>query len=132
MEKENLKKLQKVIENNYKWPLIVEGASADNFPTAVVLPATILAEELGVVGDKYPLWTMELRIAAKGKTRPVLLIDAIDSINETEQEKFLIILKHRKINGFEFPKDTQIILPVADSQKVSVEVKRYCNIYKVD
>ena len=132
MEKEELEKLHKVIENNNKWPLILEGVSSDMFPTAIIIPSNIPSEELGVVGDKFPLWTMELRIRGKGNTRPLLIIDNIDEIDKDDQEKFVGILKYHKTNGFNFPQDTQIILTASDVSKISRRITSVCIIYKAE
>ena len=135
MKEERKEMLKKVIKNNKKWPLIIIGVSAKNFPKAVVLPADTPSNELGVVpsstGQKYPAWVMSLMIKEKQNTSIVLVIDGIDSVSMEEQEKFAGMLSNKGVNGYKFPENTQILLTAkaGSTDMISKRIKDLCLIF---
>ena len=138
MRKELREKLNTIINNNRKWPLLLEGVTASNFPSAIIIPAIISSSELGVVpsstGLKYPSWVMQMMIKSKKSDRILLVIDGLDRIIESEQEKFHSILKFSRINGYKFPEGTQIIIPVnkGGMKRVAGSIKSLTIPYKVE
>lgn len=138
MKKELREKLNTIINNNRKWPLLLEGVSAVNFPNAIVIPAYIPSSELGVIpsetGLKYPSWVMQMMIKTKKSDRILLVIDGMDRIIKSEQEKFHAILKFHRINGYKFPDGTQIIIPISKGgmDKVTESIKSLVMPYKVE
>lgn len=137
MTNEEKVKLNKIFNDNKGWPLLIEGVSAKNFPHSVVISADIDSACLGVVpgetGLKYPSWVMQLNILSKKTDRVVLVIDQLDSVSQDEQEKFYGIVKYSKINGYSFPKSTQIIITVSKGgiDKISTRLKSLTIPYKV-
>lgn len=136
MEKNEFEKLKKVVEDNYKWPLILENVTADYFPNGVVIPATINSSELGVIpsenGEKIPMWLRTLLIVSKKPERPLLIIDKLDEISSDAQEEFYGMLKMKALNGFDLPANTQFLITVSDVKKVSQKIKGLSIIYKAE
>jgi len=129
------KKLLQILNNNQEWPLMIQGVSARNFPNAVVIPATIPSTELGLIptidGYQYPKWVMSILVKAKKAKRVLLCIDALDSIDKSEQEKFYGILKYKRLNGFKFPTGLQIIVTTKNCTDVSPKIARLLMAYQV-
>lgn len=136
MEKYEFDKLKKVVENNYKWPLILENITADYFPNAVVIPSSISSSELGVIpgenGDKIPMWLRSLLIVSKRNERPIVVIDRLDEVSEDTQEEFYGLLKMKSLNGFDLPTNTQFLITVSDVKKVSKKITALSIIYKAE
>jgi len=134
MNKKDLKKLKEVVENNYKWPLILEGVTPDYFPSGVIVEGDIDSSKLEsfetVNGEKIPAWLTALNISSKKYDRALLIINGIDEVDKNEQEKFMYILKGS--STCTLPENTQILLTVKDAEKVSAKIKQLCIIYKVE
>jgi len=138
MKQETIEKLNKILKDNVKWPLVIEGVTASNFPKAIVIPAIISPSELGIIpsdtGLKYPSWVMQLMISAKKSTRNILVIDGLDRIIENEQNKFWGMLSSKGINGYKFPNETQIIIPISNGSKdkISQRILSLALYFKVE
>lgn len=125
------KKLDEVLKNNTKWPLIVAGADSAYFASAVVLSARTPSGALGVVTDTRPDWIVALE--AKAQTgKAVLCIDGLDQIDADEQEKFVGLLKYKGVNGYTLPDNAQIVMTVADVDKVSPRLVALSLVYRVE
>lgn len=136
MEKKEFKKLMEVVENNSKWPLIIENVNSDIFTNSVVIPSDIDSRKLGVLpsgsGDIIPMWYRSLLIKSKGKDKVLLIIDGLDMVDKDSQEEFYGLLKMKKLNGMDLPENTQILITVKDTNKVSNKIKGLSLIYKVE
>lgn len=134
MTEETKSKLVSVLKNNTKWPLIIEGASKDNFPTSIVIPATVPVSELNIIpeetGYKYPNWLTNVVNKAKKSKRVLVCIDGLDKVSEEEQEKFYGLLKHKSISGFRLPEAAQIIITVKNLKKVSKRILDLSLVFK--
>ena len=134
MTEETKSKLVSVLKNNTKWPLIIEGASKDNFPTSIIVPSNIPSSELGIVSDetgyKYPNWLTNVVNKAKKSKRVLVCIDSLDKVSEEEQEKFYGLLKHKSISGFRLPEAAQIIITVKNLKKVSKRILDLSLVFK--
>lgn len=107
----NLKlKLNKILSNNKSWPIILEGLDAKLIKDAVIINADINSQDLGIKIDDngyvYPAFITEL----ENSKNKILVIDKLDEISVEEQEKFYGLIKYKGINGYKFPKETQIII----------------------
>ena len=107
----NLKlKLNKILSNNKSWPIILEGLDATLIKDAVIIKADINSQDLGIKidgnGYVYPNFINEL----ENSENKILIIDKLDEISKEEQEKFYGLIKYKGINGYKFPKETQIII----------------------
>lgn len=137
MTQEQKQFLTNILKQN-NMPLIVEGVSSVNFPTAVVVPATINSAELGVIpteyGIDYPLWLQEIIKKSKKSKNVLLAIDGLENISFEEQEKFYGIIKYNGVNGLKFPENTQIVIPVNKpiETTISKKIRSLCINYKVD
>lgn len=110
--------IKNIIENNKKWPIIIEGVTDLNLDNQVVIPSSISQDNLGIIpedkGNKLPNWVLKILINHKKNVATTLVISDIDSVSFEEQEKFLGLLKFKGINGYNFPKDTAIVLTCSE------------------
>ena len=136
MTEEMKSKLVKILKDNTKWPLIIEGVSSANFPTSIVVPATTPSSELGIIpgetGLKYPAWAMEIMIKAKKSKKIIVCIDGLDEISQEEQEKFYGMIKYKGVNGFKFPEGTQIIITAKNTKKISKRISSLALSFEVE
>ena len=68
---------------------------------------------------------------SKSQKRVFLCITGLDEISKDEQEKFCGMLKNKGINGYKFPENAQILIPVKNLKNVSKKISDLCIIYKV-
>lgn len=108
--------LNKVLNSNTTWPLIVVGAAAQPAPNATIIPATI---------SERDLHTDTLVI------KQFLVIDGLDQISTKQQEKFIKLLKDRRTGMRKLPLDTRIIIPITDANKLAHNIKQLALIYHV-
>ena len=136
MTEEMKSKLVKILKDNTKWPLIIEGVSSANFPTSVVIPATTSSSELGIIpsetGLKLPSWAMEILLKAKKSKKIIVCIGELDEISQEEQEKFYGMIKYKGVNGFKFPEGTQIIITAKNTNKISKRISSLALSFKVE
>lgn len=122
------KKLNDLLRNNKKWPVIIEGVKVPAFKKATILPATTKSEELTIANGK-PDWVLSLEAKAKS-TINLLIIEGIDEIPYEEQKKFKFILENRGLNGYDFPDNVQIVLPTKkDCQERIISIIQTLCIY---
>ena len=137
MEKKNTIKLIKVLDNNKRNNILLMGATATIFEDAVIIPATIPSQKLGIGIDAhgeyvYPAWLKEIE-EKKSNDRLLIIIDGLDKVSKDEQEKFYGILKYKGINGYSFPSQSQLICTSksTDQNKISDRILRLNIIYNV-
>lgn len=125
-------KIKEVIENNRKWPIIIENIEARNIDNAIIINSKISNKDLGIIpnenGNKMPTWILEMILNDKKNIVSTLVISDIDQIDMTEQEKFIGILKFKGINGYSFPAWTSIVLTCREGNYdlVSPKIKDLC------
>lgn len=125
-------KIKEVIENNRKWPIIIENIEARNIDNAIIINSKISNKDLGIIpnenGNKMPTWILEMILNDKKNVVSTLVISDIDQIDMTEQEKFIGILKFKGINGYSFPAGTNIVLTCrkGNYDLVSPKIKDLC------
>lgn len=137
MKKESLNKVMQILNSGLSDPIIFEGVDAKILPNAVIISADIPSSELGVVpndngGYKYPAWVMELIVKSKKSDKIYLCIDGLDKVSEDEQNRFYGMFKYGGLNGFKFPKGTQILALCKNANKVSIRLKSLSLIYKAE
>lgn len=136
MTEEMKSKLVKILEDNTQWPLIIEGVASADLPTSIIIPASTPSNELGIVasetGLKYPSWVMEIMIKSKKSKKILICIDNLDTVPAEDQEKFYGMIKHKGINGFKFPKETQIIITAKNVDKISRRISSLAIIFKME
>ncbi len=125
-------KIKEVIENNRKWPIIIENIEARNIDNAIIINSKISNKDLGIIpnenGNKMPTWILEMILNDKKNVVSTLVISDIDQIDMIEQEKFIGILKFKGINGYSFPAGTSIVLTCrkGNYDLVSPKIKDLC------
>lgn len=131
MKAEIRKKLNEILRDNKKWPIILEGVDADSFKNATILPAIVKSEELSIA-LQLPVWIKALEERKKEKTN-VLVIDGMDVISADKQKKFKQILDQKAINGYKFPENVQIVLTIGggNRDKISALIQSLCIYFKV-
>lgn len=111
MNQEKIDIIKAYIEANVA-PILVEQVALQSFPSAVVLEANCDKSELNghYEGTEFvpPKWYSEL--LAKTDYKRVLIINGIDKIEKEEQDKFIEILKYKKISTFDIPDNTVIVI----------------------
>jgi len=117
--------------NNSTLPILVSGISASNFSNKVVIDANIDRNELIVI-DSHPAWLVKLELLSKKHNNTVLLISNLCTINESEQNKFLELLKYKSISGFKIPENSHIVITCSNLDKISDNIKSFCAIVKAD
>lgn len=131
----NLKlKLNEILSNNKSWSIIIEGLDAKLIKDAVIINANINSQDLGIKIDSngyiYPKFISELE---NNKTK-ILIIDELDEISKEEQEKFYGLIKYKGINGYKFPKETQIIITTKTNglNKISQDILNLTLNFKLE
>ncbi len=126
MNKERLNLLENYIETGVA-PLLVPNVPSNAFSNSVILKSNIDEKELNGHYENVefcpPAWYKELLEKSKsGYT--ILVIENINDISKEEQNKFIEILKYKKISTFELPKNCLIIVTCSDlnNKKISEEV----------
>ncbi|MBQ7659334.1 MAG: hypothetical protein IJS26_01125 [Alphaproteobacteria bacterium] len=109
-------KLDEVLKNNAKWPLIIEGAEAGDFEDAYVMSGSV---------EERMLYTKDVWLKfLKGKK--YLVLDGIDALDLAEQLKFENLLKNRGLGGAYLPDTVQIVVPVLSVKKLNPKLKEWC------
>ena len=126
MNKEKLNLLENYIKSGIS-NLLIENIPSDSFDNSVIIKSNIDKSELNghYENTKFcpPLWYREL--TKKSKTgNTILIIENINEIEIEEQNKFIEILKYKKISTFDLPNNCIIIVTCTDltKNKISEEV----------
>ena len=94
--------------------LLIVGARASDFAEYPKIEADISVQRLIQYMD-----TFEKTEVHKG----FLVIDGLDNIPESEQEKFVPLLKDRQILSSKLPNEVQILVPVKKIEDISKRIK---------
>ena len=94
--------------------LLVVGAKASDFAEYPKIEADISVQ--------YLIKHVEV-LEKKKASKAFLIIDGLDKVSESEQEKFIPLLKDRQIMTSKLPASVQIVMPVADTDAVSNKIK---------
>ena len=94
--------------------LLIVGAKASDFAEYPKIEADISVQRLIQYMD-----TFEKTEDHKG----FLVIDGLDNISESEQEKFVPLLKDRQILSSKLPNEVQILVPVKKIEDISKRIK---------
>ncbi len=121
MMSEQMIKLAQVLRNNKNWPLIVVGVVSDDFKNAYHIPAIIEEDDL------YRKTNWERQLSDKD----ILLIDGMDDISLSEQEKFVPLIKNKRIGSFQLPDNVQIVMPVRDKANLSAKICSLSLVWEV-
>ena len=94
--------------------LLIVGAKASDFAEYPKIEADISVQ--------YLIKHVEV-LEKKKVSKAFLIIDGLDKVSESEQEKFIPLLKDRQIMTSKLPASVQIVMPVADAYAVSSKIK---------
>lgn len=108
-------KLEQVLKDNKEWPLVIVNAKAGDFADATIIPSSIAANDLYTGFE----------------SKPLLLIEELDNISEQEQEKFISLLKDRRMGSSKLPRDVQIIIPVKSKNSLSKKIQSLCLFWEL-
>lgn len=113
MEKEKLEMLKSYLSSNVV-PIFMQEIPISVFGNAaVVIPADISLTSLN--GDYKgidfvePSWYKKIELQ-KNNEISILIIDNLSSVSKNDQNKFLELLKYRKVGEFYLPKNCVIII----------------------
>ncbi len=126
MTEERMDLLEKYLRSGFN-PILVEDIPVDSFHNSVVLPATLDPLELnGHYEDRNfcpPHWYQELVEKSK-KEAVILLIENINEVDPFEQNKFIELLKYKKISTFSLPMNCLVLVTCKnlEERKLSEEV----------
>lgn len=131
MSEESKKNFLKVLKNNTKHPIIVEGLEPRIISGAVIIPASITPFDLGSLSSDKPAWVSKLE---KIKSlRKFLIIDGIDTLDDENQEKFVWLLENRQDNGYKLEESVQVLLSIKNDnlERVNQKIKSLCINWKI-
>ena len=126
MNRERFNLLENYIKSGIS-PLLVQNIPSNSFKNSVVIKGNIDRSELNGHYENIdfcpPAWYKELLDKSKINTT-VLVIENINGIKLEEQNKFIEILKYKKISTFELPKNCLVIVTCSDlsTNKINEEV----------
>ena len=126
MNEERLSLLENYIKTGVA-PLLVVGVPSNLFSNSVILKSNIDKSELNGHYENVefcpPTWYKELLEKSKSG-HVILVIENINDISIEEQNKFIEILKYKKVSTFELPKNCLIIVTCSNlnNKKISEEV----------
>jgi len=109
--------------------LLVKGATVADFYEFPFIPAHISVQDLIRCVDelgKHKSFTV-----ATGKKKSFLVVQDLDKLPESEQEKFIPLLKDKQILSSKLPDKMQILFPVTDENSVSQKIKSLTFLVKV-
>ncbi len=119
-------KLKQVLAANSAHAVIVVGATDFEFENYVRLSADIDERELHI-----PMhWHKLLEMKAK-KPKAYLIVDGLESLDRKEQGKFAGLLKDRRAGNYKLPANVQIVIPVAQRDKVSAQIQSLALVWEV-
>jgi len=91
--------------------LLIEGAKASDFPEYPHVSATISVQDL----IRY--------VDTLNETNSFLVIEDLDKVPTSEQEKFVPLVKDRQILSSKLPSKIQILIPIKDTEPVLREIQ---------
>ena len=108
-----------ILKNNPFMPVVVYELNESDFQNKRILKAEIEEREL-----HSSSFFEELLLSDTEKI--FLLIDGLDALAITEQEKFIPLLKDRRLGGKKLPETVQIVLLMHEKKKLSSNLLKYC------
>lgn len=127
MDKKTELELRQVLKNNSKHPLVVAGDVHIDFKDFTSLDAKMDERELHIPAN----WHNLLESKAQNK-KNYLLISGLDTVEYRQQEIFVSLLKDRRAGNFKLPENIQIIIPVADKNKLSPRILSLVLVWDVE
>lgn len=123
MKSERMEILEGLLKSGVS-PVLLENFPASIFTDAVILESICDKSELNGYYEETeylpPKWYTKLISLSE----PILVISNINKIPESEQKKFVEILKYKKVSTFDLPDNTIILVTASnlEENKISEEV----------
>ena len=108
-----------ILKNNPFMPVIVYELNENDFQNKRVLKAEIEERAL-----HSPSFFEGLLLSDKEKI--FLLIEGIEALAQAEQEKFIPLLKDRRLGGKKLPDMVQIVLLMKENKELNKTLLKYC------
>ena len=108
-----------ILKNNSFMPVIVYELNENDFQNKRVLKAEIEERELHSSSFFEGLLLSD-------KEKIFLLIEGIEALAQTEQEKFIPLLKDRRLGGKKLPDTVQIVLLMKEKKNLNQTLLKYC------
>lgn len=106
-------------------PILTNILTANEFLACTIIPSNITLEELiGTYENlefETPSWYQK-NISNENK---ILVIDKIDAVSKKEQQKFIELLKYKKIGTLTLPDNTVIIITATNINKEVINEEIY-------
>jgi len=120
----NIEFLKEYIKANV-CPILIDFLESSYIPNCILLSSNIDLKELDgyYENENYlpPKWYSKLI----NDNKNVIVIDNIDSIDKNEQDKFLELIKYRKVSTFDLPSDVVIIITAKNINKDTISKNIY-------
>lgn len=133
MNQERLEMLDEYLKPGMP-PVLLENIPARVFKNAIVIESNCDVSLLNGYYEeaefKAPKWYEEL-IKLSESNHPILLINEINSIPPSEQNKFIEILKYRKVSTFDLPKNCTIVVTSFDLKNKPISEEIYSLVAQV-
>ncbi len=127
MNKEKLEMLNEYLKNT-NIPVLVEDIPLEIFSDYVIIPSDINVKELDGHYEKTeycpPSWYTSLVDKYK-ENKAILVITNINKISKNDQEKFVEILKYKKVSTFNLTKNVRIILTANNLKENEINEEIY-------
>mgnify|MGYP004550607421 FL=1 len=127
MNKEKLEMLNEYLKNT-NIPVLVEDIPLEIFSDYVIIPSDINFKELDGHYEKTeycpPSWYTSLVDKYK-ENKAILVITNINKISKNDQEKFVEILKYKKVSTFDLAKNVRIILTANNLKENEISEEIY-------
>ena len=120
----NIEFLKEYIKANV-CPILIDFLDSKYIPNCILLPSNINIKDLDGHYEKEDYLPPEWYSKLLSENKNVIVIDNIDSINKEEQDKFLELIKYRKISTFDLPNDVVIIITAKKINKDTISKNIY-------
>ncbi len=134
MIKEQLEILNEYIKINVS-PILLENTPTELIKDEVVISSdcddSYLNGHYEGIDFKAPKWYEELQQKSKNRI-PILVIKDINKIDETEQKKFIEILKYKKISTFHLPENCIIIVTCSNLKEKNITEEIYSLVAHIE
>jgi len=118
-------------------PIWLEGFNLTMFKDMTVVPPEAPRSDFAVLvganGPIYPKW-YKLVMSKQHKPINLLVFESIDLLSDEEQERFLELVKYRRISNVKLPENCCIILTTAKQNqgRINEKLRRFLTYISVD
>lgn len=108
-----------ILKNNLLMPVVIQALTEDDFINKRVLEADIEEKKL------YSASILE-ELSLYGTEKIFLLIKGVEALAIDEQDKFIPLLKDRRLGGKKLQDNIQIVLLVKGNKTISPRLLKFC------